>query len=245
MTGDAETGPSGAGGAALRVPLGGAGAPLALMSRKADGSMRHEAGVSNPVREAWFESLGFARSRVVMPYLDHTRRVVAARTQAELEGFMCDGVVTDDREAALAITVADCMPIFLYDEGSGAFGILHSGWRGTGILASALELMAERFGTRPRDVSATFGPRIGPCCYVVDEERAAAFAAEFGEGSVARVGGKPRLDLAAANRGLAERLGLGSLHVMEGCTSCDERLGSFRREGPAAFTRMAAVIGYR
>jgi polyphenol oxidase len=151
--------------------------------------------------------------------------------------------VLRDPSLAAAVTVADCMPIWLLDRRSGAFGILHSGWRGTGILGVAMRAIARRFGSDPGSISVILGPAIGCCCYAVGEERAEAFAAEHGEGSVSRSGGRWRLDLRAANISIAERAGAGSLLSIEACTSCDPRLGSYRRQGPDSFTRMLAVCG--
>jgi copper oxidase (laccase) domain-containing protein len=51
------------------------------------------------------------------------------------------------------------------------------------------------------------------------------------------------IDLQAANARLLAGAGVRNIAVCEDCTFTDERLGSFRREGPA-YTRMAALIGY-
>jgi YfiH family protein len=153
------------------------------------------------------------------------------------------------------VTVADCLPVFLYDTGSGAFGLLHSGWRGTGIVLSALALMKERWHTRPEALAAVLGPCIGVCCYQVDGERAAAFEGEFGGGGPYPLGpvterrvqaeGNPRryLNLRAANARLLAAAGVRHIAVCGDCTFTDERLGSYRREG-RDYTRMAALTGY-
>jgi YfiH family protein len=206
--------------------------------------MRYEPGVHNATRVNWLRSTGFDPDSVLALPLVHSRRVYRARTPADLAGLEGDGIVTDNPGACAVLTVADCMPIFLFDPDSGAFGILHSGWKGTGILAEACRLMATGFGTRSSRLSVGFGPRVGVCCYPVDKARAEVFADEFGSSAVVRRDGQPRLDLLAANLALADRLGISSITVSDACTSCDTELGSYRREGPAAFTRMAAVIGY-
>jgi copper oxidase (laccase) domain-containing protein len=97
----------------------------------------------------------------------------------------------------------------------------------------------------------------------VDRERAQAFEAEFGgAGGVYPLGpvagqnqefrdgpadtpGEPQffIDLQAANARLLANAGVRNIAVCRDCTFTDERLGSFRREG-AAYTRMAAVLGY-
>jgi YfiH family protein len=146
--------------------------------------------------------------------------------------------------------VADCLPVYLYDTERGAFGLVHSGWQGTGIVLRALALMGERWNTRPEATAAVLGPCIGPCCYRVDGRRARAFEAEFGGpggayplGPVTRSqGGEYFLDLKAANARLLAGAGVRRLAYSRDCTFTDERLGSFRREGPG-YTRMAAMVG--
>ncbi|MBN2875937.1 MAG: polyphenol oxidase family protein, partial [Spirochaetales bacterium] len=224
------------------------------LSLAAAGDMGFGDDDNRPRRSAWLESLGFNPGRAASVNLVHSRSVVIVNDPADSRGVEADGLVTRGLAEAepsgpscLVITVADCMPIYLYDEGSGAYGLLHSGWQGTGILTEAMRLMKSSFGTRAADVSAVFGPRIGSCCYLVDEARADAFSRKFGANAVLRSDehqGKPRLDLVAANMTLAERAGIGRVDVMDDCTACDVRFGSFRRQGPTAFTRMAAVIGY-
>jgi YfiH family protein len=167
-------------------------------------------------------------------------------------------MVSRDRAAYLSVTVADCLPVFLYDTEGGGFGLVHSGWRGTGIVLAALRLMTERWNARPEAVAAVLGPCIQGCCYRVDEERARAFEDEFGGPGgvyplgpvVRREGADPYLDLPAANARLLAGAGVRNIAVCEDCTYTDERLGSFRREGagknpkdPSAYTRMAAVLG--
>lgn len=154
----------------------------------------------------------------------------------------CDGIILAGGAFLPSVTVADCMPIWLYDGGTGARGVLHSGWKGTGILRVALEAMREIYGTRPEEVSCVLGPAVGSCCYRVDEGRARRFAEEFGADCVRATAAGASLDLRLANEKLAASLGLGALLSVEACTSCTPGLGSYRREGPESFTRMLALV---
>lgn len=228
----------------LALELSGRNSPSAFLSTRSAGSMRYVPGVHNAIRDAWLCTMGFEPASVLALPLVHSRRVFTARVPADLAGLQGDGIITDNPEACAVLTVADCMPIFLFDPDSGVFGVLHSGWKGTGILAEACRIMSADFGCRVSRLSVAFGPRVGVCCYPVDEERATVFSNEFGSSAVVWKEGKPHLDLVAANLALAENLGLTSITVSESCTSCDLNLGSYRREGPLAFTRMAAAIGY-
>ncbi|AEF85484.1 conserved hypothetical protein [Treponema primitia ZAS-2] len=220
----------------------------ALSSRSAGDMVYSEEG--NPNRDRFFSALGLDPEKVKSCTQVHSRDVIVADRRSA--GFPeADGMVSRDREIALSVTVADCLPVYLYDTGTGAFALVHSGWKGTGIALSALSLMTERWWTRPEDVAALLGPCIRSCCYQVDEERAAAFEAEFGgpDGDyplgpvVLRNGDKPSLDLQAANARLLANAGVRNIAYCENCTFTDQRLGSFRREGNA-YTRMSGVMGF-
>ena len=81
-----------------------------------------------------------------------------------------DGLVTATPGVVLAIYVADCGPIWLADPRRRVIGLLHSGKKGTetNILGEGLRVMAERFGSQSRDVTAVLGPCIRPPDYEVD-----------------------------------------------------------------------------
>lgn len=195
----------------------------------------------NPKRLALFDKLGLNAASVYGLEQIHSHTVVNV-------GFLnppagpADGMVCNEPGIVLSVTVADCLPVYLYDTESGAFGIVHSGWKGTGIALKALCMMQECFSTRPQAVAAVLGPCIGPCCYNVDAGRAECFEKEFGAASVRESGGDFYLDLKAANVRLLKNAGVKNIAVCGNCTFTDENLGSFRREGPENYTRMAALI---
>ncbi len=238
-----------------RFPFIVEGLPLSgiscAVSGRALGDMRYLPDEENPNRTRFFREIGLEAGRVRSRVQTHTRDVAVAGEDGARPG---DGLATDDQSLALAVTVADCLPVFLFDTERNAFALVHSGWKGTGIAAAALALMSERWGTRAEAVAAILGPCIRSCCYGVDEGRASVFLDEFGEegepGSagfplgpvVRREGGRAFLDLQAANARLLAAAGVRDLAVCEDCTFTDERLGSFRREGDR-YTRMAAVVG--
>ena len=181
----------------------------------------------------------------------HSRITIETDNSNLCTGTEADGLVTRDQKIFLSVTVADCLPIYLYDTETSAFGLLHSGWKGTGIVINALELMKQKYGTRPEAVAAVFGPCIQSCCYRVDEERARLFEAEFGRSkgqyplgpvTISREDGY-YLNMQAANASLLADIGVKNISVCRDCTFTDSRLGSFRREGEN-FTRMIAMTGF-
>ncbi len=212
--------------------------PVTLfLSRRSAGDMGPTSRANHPEREALLGTLGIQPERLRMVRQIHSRIVRRAGPSVAVG----DGLITDDPLEVLGITVADCMPICLYDRRRGVLALLHSGWRGTGIVRNALAAMNGVYGSKPQDVVAGLGPSIGACCYRVDEARGELFSRRFGEASVVRRGEGPYLDLPAANRGLLERAGVPEIRNLHRCTVCDPSLGSFRREGPERFTRMLAL----
>ena len=161
-----------------------------------------------------------------------------------LRGEEGDGMITAVPGRFLSVTVADCMPVVLYDKQNQVLGLCHSGWKGTGIALKALKLMKTLHGTRGRDVLAFLGPAIGSCCYQVDSRRAQIFQKTWGRGTVREERGNFFLDLPAANILALESAGLKDIVNYNQCTQCDPRYGSFRREGPEQFIRMVAWAGF-
>lgn len=76
-----------------------------------------------------------------------------------------DGHVTAARGVLLAVSVADCVPVFVVNKGSRKVAALHAGWRGTaaGIMANCIRTMGS-------DVLVHFGPGICGDCYEVGPE---------------------------------------------------------------------------
>jgi YfiH family protein len=188
----------------------------------------------------------FPGRRFVWLRQEHTRnvlRVGAGDTDAgaAVAGLSGDGLVTDDPAALLGVSVADCMPIFLWDTAGGARALLHSGWKGTGIVREALGLMRASYGSRAENIRALLGPCIRPCCYAVPEERARYFAGEFGGNAAVFQDGAWRLDLAAANTNILKAEGVMRISTCPACTCCDTRFSSYRRQGKNAYTSMLAL----
>jgi len=93
-----------------------------------------------------------------------------------------DALVTAAPGTVLAILVADCVPIILYDPAAHVLACVHAGWRGTVARTAEAALAAMRsLGTRPRDVIAGIGPAVAADSYQVGDEVAAAARDAFGE----------------------------------------------------------------
>jgi YfiH family protein len=81
-----------------------------------------------------------------------------------------DGHVATDRGTAMAVSIADCVPVFVVHP-SGAAALLHSGWRGTAgrIVEQGIAALAHR-GVPAAELRVHLGPAICGRCYQVSPD---------------------------------------------------------------------------
>ena len=77
-----------------------------------------------------------------------------------------DAMITDVPGICLAIQVADCQAVVLYDKDRAVVANIHSGWRGSiiNIIGKTVEAMTAAFGCDPGSLLAGVSPSLGPCC---------------------------------------------------------------------------------
>lgn len=252
------------------------GAPRCGLTLKAAGTMRFRWNEVNSNRKEVFNNLlsfpGLSRessSKIIVPVqLDHTHIVYNVREAGDTKDKTGDGIITTNQNLIPTVTVADCMPLYLYDPVTGVSGIVHSGWKGTGIIADAIALAVKDYGAKPENFCVILGPHIRDCCYIVNEERAEYFRKNFTPECVRPLeegvkvdwnnggGALYRLSLEKANLAAIKKAGIPDENVWihPACTCCSKIDGQFiygsnRRETtlagrPDQFTVQAAFIMY-
>jgi hypothetical protein len=82
------------------------------------------------------------------------------------EADTADAVITDMKEVFLAILVADCQAVMLYDPQKKIIANIHSGWRGSvnNIIGKCVDKMILTFRCQPENILAGISPSLGPCC---------------------------------------------------------------------------------
>ena len=123
-------------------------------------------------------TLGMPPARVIRARQVHGRTVLVATSEDLSPDREADAIVTLDPTVAIAVRVADCVPILMADRHGRAVAAVHAGWRGAcaGVVIAAVEALAER-GVAPADLVVAIGPSIGACCYQVDDRVRNAFLA--------------------------------------------------------------------
>ncbi len=81
-----------------------------------------------------------------------------------------DALITREKNLSLVIRVADCGPVWIHCEKTGAIGLVHSGRKGTeaGVVGATIRRMREEFGSEPSSMLALLGPCIRPPHYEVN-----------------------------------------------------------------------------
>jgi YfiH family protein len=148
-----------------------------------------------------------------------------------------DGHATATPGTLLAVTAADCVPVYLADPVARLIALVHAGWRGTagGILGQALDLLAVH-GSHVENVSIHCGVGICGRCYEVGAE---VFT---GLGLPVPAGGKGHLDLRRMLGEQARRRGVDKVSTSQFCSAHDPGFFS-HRASRGADGRMVAYLG--
>ena len=212
---------------------------LAFTTGRAAGSFGMQ--TSDPVRDvtarwgALRALLGGLRVRLATSFQVHGATVVrhGGGWQGFLRGPEADGHFSPEPGTAMAVTVADCVPVFLAHP-AGAAAALHSGWRGTvGRITEIAIADFEALGFRAADLALHCGPAICGRCYEVSAE---VYAQLTG-----RDPGRPTpVDLRAIIADHARALGVRRISISPLCTKCDNDRFFSHRAGDAG--RQLGVI---
>jgi polyphenol oxidase len=156
----------------------------------------------------------------------HGARVIVHGT--EWEGWLrvdaADGHVAIASGTAMAVTIADCVPVFIAHP-SGATAILHSGWRGTAarIVETGIDALAHR-GFPAAELRLHLGPAICGRCYEVSAE---VYAQLTGRA----VDVPTPIDLRALIADHARSAGVQHISTSSLCTRCDNGVLYSHRAG--------------
>ncbi|SQG65002.1 Laccase domain protein yfiH [Corynebacterium renale] len=143
-----------------------------------------------------------------------------------------DAVVTTTPGLALAVMVADCVPVLLADETSGVIAAVHAGRMGArnGIVPATVKVMEDR-GARPDRIHALLGPAAGGQSYEVPEQMAADVEKHLPGSRTRTAQGTPALDIRAGLVRQLMSLGITAIDADPRDTITDHDFFSHRREG--------------
>ena len=233
---------------------------VAATSERSDGPMgsttnQGPGGEYGRNRLRFLERHGIRANQVVMAGLAHGINI-ATIFSAPPGGSMpnTDGLVS--MGLAVAITTADCFPVFFADTSdpnAGIIGLAHAGWRGIlgGIIGAMIEKLEARCANRHNCLFSAIGPGIRSCCFTVrDDENGVSRYRDLGYDRFTTAAGKDsggnelfRVDLAGILCCQFSKLGMPPSRVKDSqeCTCCNERFISWRRDHLPAHNMLSVI----
>lgn len=148
-------------------------------------------------RRRFFNAIGADKDSFASSYQIHGTDVLHATESGRFNGY--DTLITNQPGLLIGVTVADCVPILIYDQANQAVAAIHAGWRGTvgGIVSKTLTMMQQQFGTTAGACYAYVGTCIDECSFEVGPEVAEQFASSYKQTKSST--GKDCIDLKGAN----------------------------------------------
>lgn len=184
------------------------------------------------------ELVGVAPDRLVFMDQVHGDRVVHVDGPWEAEPPPCDALVTTRTDLALAVLVADCVPVLLAAPGESVVGVAHAGRAGmaAGVVLRLVEAMRD---LGARTILGRVGPSVCARCYPVGQDLCDEVASAWPVTRSVSRRGEPALDVSA---GVLEQLAphCWDVEQLPGCTVERDDLYSYRRSGRTG--RFAGVV---
>lgn len=217
---------------------------IAALSERSDGSMKFVRGsdLNGDSRARFFAR--FSPKKIVSADIVHGSKIVVVDENSTeiIDGV--DGLITQDSNVLLSITVADCIPVYFYEADRKIIGVVHSGWRGTvaGVIEAAVKAIIALSGDTDKLVVA-LGPGINACHFEIKSDVLEKFSAY--PDSIVHRDEKIFIDLKRIIIEQLTNLGIKPTNIENhpDCTMEGDRYFSYRRDKPEIVEAMAAVIG--
>ena len=171
----------------------------------------------------------------------HGNEVVTVISVNE-QAIVADASITRQKNIALAIMTADCLPILLSHRMGTEIAAIHGGWRP--LAGNIVAKTIAKMHSSPSDIVAWLGPCIGKDSFEVGEEVKQSFTQldeEFNDAFVMQDNGKYLADLQKVARRQLVSLGVNAIASLTKCTYQEtETYYSYRKQQITG--RMASVI---
>lgn len=195
--------------------------------------------------------LGVDAARVLFLSQVHGRQAFfydAPALRSETITLEGDAIGGSDATSAYGVRSADCVPVLIADQESGAVMAVHAGWRGVAgrVVEASVSCLRAHLQGRGR-LLAAIGPHISAAAFEVSDEVAAELVASCPvPGALLRDGfPKPHIDLRfiVTQQLLALGLSEAAVDQVNGCTVLEpERYFSFRRDGKRSGRHLSAIV---
>lgn len=167
---------------------------------------------------------------------------VATVSVVNEQAIIADASITRDKNVALAIMTADCLPILLSHKNGKEIAAIHGGWRP--LAGNIIAKTIAKMHSKPVDIVAWLGPCIGKSAFEVGSEVKQAFTqldSTFNEAFLKQKNGKYLADLQLIARLQLMSVGVTVISTLVECTyQQTDKYYSYRKEQITG--RMASII---
>jgi len=135
------------------------------------------------------DEIGINHINCVKPRQEHTKNIRNVKQKMnkgkldleQEEYSSTDGLITNQKNIALATTNADCMLLIFFDPVKRVIANVHSGWRGTlqKISVKAVNKMKNEYNCNPKDIICCICPSIRKCHFEVHADVQEPYYNEF------------------------------------------------------------------
>lgn len=221
------------------------------LSKKSDWPMKLE--LPNPNlnalenRKKYFNNSGIDIRDVVSAEIVHGTWIAVVTKENKGQVIMwVDGLISNEPELILSVTIADCVPIYFFDSKKDVIWIIHAGWKWIikNITKSLVNKMITNFNSNPKDISVYVWAHIQKCHFEIKEDIIGEFDNEF----IIKENWIIKVDLLSMIKKQLLGLWLNKENVYSSieCTYCEsDKYFSYRRDKPEKVEAMIAYIGIR
>jgi YfiH family protein len=125
------------------------------------------------------KKIGLSNENLFTMNQTHSNKVVVINsTNKHIQRINSDALVTNQKNVAISVLTADCVPILIYDEVNQTIGSIHAGWKGAinGIIENTLKEIIKI--NKNGKINVAIGPCINVNNYEVGQEFYVRFAQE-------------------------------------------------------------------
>lgn len=199
-----------------------------LYSKKEDGFMNFQEEhddwnyLANKHIDTFLEKNGLGSNKLIIAHLDHRNMVLAVNENSHRYSNYekTDALYTNVKDIVLAVGMADCFPVVIYDPQSYKLSIVHCGWKS--ILGGVLENTIRAMEPISSGAYVYIGPGICKNCYQFNDDPYSIFPAKHIDCNY--------VDLRGIIVDRLSHMGLSDMHIQDSCTKENLGLFSARRD---------------
>jgi YfiH family protein len=198
---------------------------LFYISNIKDGNLSYKYNKNDAIlnREKLAKKLDINFDNIIYMDQTHGDNIETVKNRDKKYFINTDAIITNIKNIALLVTVADCIPISIYDKVNHCIGVVHSGRDGTycKIIQKTIQKMVIEYGTILDNIIVYFGPSIGECCYEVGSDISNTFDNKFKNSKT----DNNHLNLQEINKQIIIKMGIKPKNIVISniCTSCNNK----------------------